>query len=122
MNTLPSFQNFTYAGPDNIDNTPVEKWYGAWTVKPSPYSGMNAYYYVDQVVGTPKLVFFNPYPQGFNMRFQVDSYTTQYDAWNTYVAPTVGCRSVKDVPLQHLLAALPRATASINVDACNFVA
>eukprot|EP01122_Echinamoeba_exundans_P011347 TRINITY_DN447_c0_g1_i1.p1 TRINITY_DN447_c0_g1~~TRINITY_DN447_c0_g1_i1.p1 ORF type:complete len:220 (-),score=38.80 TRINITY_DN447_c0_g1_i1:21-680(-) len=121
MNALPVFKNFTYGGPDNVYGTPVEKWYGAWTVNPSPYNNMISYYYVNQVIATPKLVFFNPFPQGRNMRFLVDSYTTSYDAWATYVSPTVGCREVKEISggVEQLL---PRGTATITVDACNFVA
>lgn len=117
MNMLPSFANFTYIGPDNIRGQPVERWLGSWTVNPSPYYNMQANYYVAQVFGWPVEVFFNPYPYGQNNNFYTQSFTTNYDAWATYVSPTVGCNNAKVVKYEELRALVP----TINVDACNYV-
>lgn len=122
---MPSFYNFTYIGPNSYDNVPVEEWRGKWTVTPSPFYYFDMYYYVNQVIGTPKLIFFNPYPQNHNNGFNFQSYTTQYDQWDTYVRPTVGCmngpaKAMDYVSIRqelHQKFGLP-----ISVEACNPVA
>lgn len=123
MGMMPSFQNFTYVGPNTYDNVPVEQWQGKWTVKPSPFYNSDTFYYVNQVIGTPKLAYFNPYPSDHNNAFNFKSYTTQYDAWNTYVSPTVGCMNgpMRDYAgLRQEL--VNRFGMPLSVEACNPVA
>lgn len=122
MGIPPNFTQFAYVGPNNIDGVPVEQWQGKWSVYPSPYYGSTTYYYVTQVVGAPKLIYFNPYPSGYNNYFKTLSYSTDYDAWTAYVSPTVGCKSAPN-PEDFLKRSIASVQAAgVNVDACNYVA